>query len=66
MPIYEYACDQCSARFEKLVPNMEAQVTCPECSAQPRRLPSVFSSPGATPAPQHGCGGGCQCFPSSN
>lgn len=60
MPIYEYACDQCSARFEKLVPNMNATVSCPTCqSAQLRRLPSVFSSQvqsqtQASPPP--GCG----------
>lgn len=66
MPIYEYACNQCSAHFEKLVPRLEAEVSCPSCeSTNARRLPSVFSSPGATPAPQHGCGGGCQCFPSN-
>ena len=60
MPIYEYACDQCSNRFEKLVPNMEAAVSCPQCeSANLRRLPSVFASPSSGPsadAMPPGCG----------
>ena len=34
MPIYEYQCDECGERFEKLVrlSSPSAQVKCPRCS----------------------------------
>ena len=62
MPIYEYACDSCSQRFEKLVSGLDAPVACPHCeSSQLKRLPSVFSSStggSSAPAPMD-MGGGC-------
>ncbi|MCC6316666.1 MAG: zinc ribbon domain-containing protein [Gemmatimonadaceae bacterium] len=33
MPIYEYACPNCTHRFEALVRNEQAPTSCPACSA---------------------------------
>ncbi|MHB8142073.1 MAG: FmdB family zinc ribbon protein [Thermoleophilia bacterium] len=46
MPIYEYCCGSCKARFEELVRSMEASadVRCPACgSLKTDRLMSGFS-----------------------
>lgn len=31
MPIFEYLCDDCGTKFEKLVRNSKDQVLCPSC-----------------------------------
>lgn len=49
MPIYEYACKACSAKFEKLVRSMthEEPAECPSCgSKQTARELSVFAVAG--------------------
>jgi putative FmdB family regulatory protein len=63
MPIYEYACKSCEAKFEKLVRSMSSQekVPCPSCgSTQTARALSVFAvgAEGAksVPASAPGCG----------
>ncbi len=46
MPIYEYSCGSCEAKFEKLVRSMsgEEKVECPACgSKQTARALSVFA-----------------------
>ena len=46
MPIYEYTCKSCKARFEQLVRNMSEQTEakCPECgSTATVRSLSVFA-----------------------
>lgn len=46
MPIYEYTCKSCKARFEKLVRTMAQgdSVECPECgSKKTEREMSVFA-----------------------
>jgi putative FmdB family regulatory protein len=46
MPIYEYQCKPCGAKFEKLVRTMSSTepVPCPECnSTQTARALSVFA-----------------------
>lgn len=49
MPIYEFECGECGARFEELVA-AGAPVACPECGAEPaRRLYSQVSPPGRQP-----------------
>lgn len=62
MPIYEYACDQCSEQFEQLVRSAadERDVACPKCGATrvSKRL-SVFAARQGVPqaaAPPPGCG----------
>ncbi|MBU4534007.1 MAG: zinc ribbon domain-containing protein [Eubacteriales bacterium] len=50
MPIYEFRCDKCGHRFEKLCPMGETgeNVKCPECDqVYPRKLVSGFAAPGA-------------------
>jgi putative FmdB family regulatory protein len=50
MPIYEFECEECGARFEELVAVDAATLACPECgSARTRRLLSGVSPPGRQP-----------------
>jgi putative FmdB family regulatory protein len=49
MPIYEFECEGCGARFEELVA-AGAEVTCGECgSERTRRLYSTVAQPGRQP-----------------
>jgi putative FmdB family regulatory protein len=49
MPIYEFECEECGARFEELVA-AGAAVTCPSCGCErTRRLYSNVSPPGRQP-----------------
>ena len=49
MPIYEFECEECGARFEELVAAGGA-VACPSCgSERARRLLSTVSPPGRQP-----------------
>jgi len=49
MPIYEFECEECGARFEELVAADDA-VACPSCgSERARRLLSPVSPPGRQP-----------------
>jgi putative FmdB family regulatory protein len=49
MPIYEFECGECGARFEELV-GAEAAAACPACgSERTRRLLSTVSPPGRQP-----------------
>ncbi len=60
MPLYEYECRSCNARFEKLVYNNGTQVACRECGAtNVVQLLSTFavgSSSGKLPAEPGPCG----------
>ena len=47
MPIYEFRCDACGARFEDLVPAGTGSLACPACGAD--RTARVLSAPGAPP-----------------
>ena len=44
MPLYEFSCEACRARFETLVPAGTESVSCPECGAD--RTVRVLSAPG--------------------
>ena len=49
MPIYEFECGECGARFEELIAAGES-VACPSCGAEgSRRLYSEVSPPGRQP-----------------
>ncbi len=73
MPLYEYACNPCGARFERLQPMSAARESdCPRCGLPAKRVLSVFAAPvavgvGAGPSPVGPvsggacCGGGCGC-----
>ena len=46
MPIYEYACPICKARFERLRSMQDSDtVPCPDCGTQARRALSLFAVP---------------------
>jgi putative FmdB family regulatory protein len=50
VPIYEFECEGCGARFEELVATAEVAGPCPQCgSARTRRLISNVSPPGRQP-----------------
>jgi putative FmdB family regulatory protein len=66
MPLYEYGCRACGARFETIRKTSERLVTlpCPQCGAEETSL--RLSAPGyvglASPGPLPACGpagGGC-------
>jgi putative FmdB family regulatory protein len=69
MPIYEYICDSCNERFEKIVINKQQEISCPNCSSKKASIQlSVFATAGGSPpggsASGSGgscCGGGCGC-----
>jgi len=45
MPIYEYKCGKCGARFEMLVSSFSKRVKCEKCgSTRVKKLMSTFSS----------------------
>ena len=49
VPIYEFECEECGARFEELVAT-GAAVACPQCGSEgARRLYSQVSPPGRQP-----------------
>lgn len=43
MPLYEYECQECSHRFEKLVFHEDDQVACPRCAGRVQKLLSAFN-----------------------
>jgi putative FmdB family regulatory protein len=50
VPIYEFECEGCGARFEELVAAGIEGIDCPECgSGRTRRLISPVSPPGRQP-----------------
>jgi putative FmdB family regulatory protein len=50
VPIYEFECEKCGARFEELVTAGAVAVACAECgSARTQRLMSSVSPPGRQP-----------------
>ena len=73
MPIYEYLCDECETRFERIVINKQQEIACPKCASKKATIQlSVFASPtgsssgvSAKSSSSSGggscCGGGCGC-----
>jgi putative FmdB family regulatory protein len=50
MPIYEFECEECGARFEELVASAEVEAACEACgSKRTRRLISNVSPAGRQP-----------------
>jgi putative FmdB family regulatory protein len=51
MPIFEYECRECGAKFERIVGHSAADVTCKQCaSADVYQLLSVFAVAGPSTA----------------
>jgi putative FmdB family regulatory protein len=75
MPIYEYLCDECDTRFERIVINNQQEIACPKCASKKATIQlSVFATPNgsasgasakSSPSFSGGgggcCGGGCGC-----
>ena len=72
MPIYEYVCNTCDNRFDRLrsMSEMDAEAPCPQCDGESARALSVsaaFSTgdSGEMSSVGGGCGGcgpgGCGC-----
>ena len=66
MPIFEYKCDECGTKFEKLIfrQSDEAALNCPECGKQQlHRELSTFAAHSHAPATQAGprCPSGGMC-----
>ncbi|MGD9040083.1 MAG: zinc ribbon domain-containing protein [Desulfobacteraceae bacterium] len=43
MPLYEFNCESCDYRFDKLVLNRDSDVHCPICQGEVKKLMSTFS-----------------------
>jgi len=75
MPIYEYICEECETRFERIVINRQQEIACPKCASKKASIQlSVFAtangssngSSAKTSTSSSGggggcCGGGCAC-----
>ena len=47
MPIYEYVCNDCQSRYEKLVMSNGSAIACPKCGSKKHTLQfSTFSTAG--------------------
>ena len=55
MPIFEYSCEKCGEKFEKLVKNQEVKVACEKCGS--KKVTKLFSSFAA--AVKEGPSGSC-------
>jgi putative FmdB family regulatory protein len=66
MPIYEYVCKDCEARYERLVMSRDARVACPKCGSGRHTLQfSVFAStkPDGASDGASASGPACACTP---
>jgi len=68
MPIYEYVCDDCATRHERIVLSNGSGVTCPKCGSKKQTvLFSVFAAPanggGKAAASSPTSGASCGCTP---
>jgi putative FmdB family regulatory protein len=72
MPIYEYVCDLCKSRFERIVTAKNGQPECPKCGS--RRSTIQFStfaahtgngSSSTAASSDSGASSGCGCTPHS-
>jgi putative FmdB family regulatory protein len=68
MPIYEYVCDDCKARFERLVLTRSEEIACPKCTSRRYTLQfSTFAARGTSSSgasPSEGSAS-CACTPST-
>jgi len=70
MPIYEYICNNCRARYERIVMSASQEIKCPKCASKRHTLQlSVFSagrsSNGTASSEEASSTGGCGCTPHS-
>jgi len=69
MPIYEYVCDDCHTRYERIVMSAGQEIDCPKCASKRHTLQlSVFSAGKSSADGTSSSGvasGGCGCTPHS-
>lgn len=71
MPIYEYECEDCGTRHEKLVMAKGQEIVCPKCASRKQTMQlSVFSAATKSGSSVNGgdsagssAGGSCGCTP---
>jgi putative FmdB family regulatory protein len=71
MPIYEYVCEECTTRFERVVMSKNGKPECPKCGSRKAALQfSVFaahggngSSASSSPSESAPSASGCGCTP---
>ena len=62
MPIFEYVCQECGAKFEKIVASSSVKAVCTQCSStQVERLLSVFAVSAGSSAGPSSESGPCAC-----
>ena len=67
MPIYEYRCQECGEKFEKLVRSSSdhTELACPNCgSKQAEKLLSLFGTSGFSTTPNFTSSSSDSCQPS--
>ncbi len=58
MPIFEYKCNKCNAKFKKLVFSANIEVFCPNCNNyEVKKLFSSFASSGTSSGKGSSCTG---------
>jgi putative FmdB family regulatory protein len=70
MPIYEYVCNDCGERYERIILHKNQAVACPKCASAKHTLQlSVFAAPanGRKPSAERSTpsAGTCGCTPHS-
>ena len=70
MPIYEYVCNDCDARYERIVMSARQEIACPKCESKRHTLQlSVFSAGksanGTSSSSAASSSGACGCTPHS-
>lgn len=70
MPIYEYVCNDCDTRYERIVMSASQEIACPKCESKRHTLQlSVFSAGkstnGSASSSKPSVSGGCGCTPHS-
>jgi putative FmdB family regulatory protein len=70
MPIYEYICNDCQTRYERIVMSAHQEIECPKCESKRHTLQlSVFSAGksanGTASAGDTSGSGSCGCTPHS-
>jgi putative FmdB family regulatory protein len=71
MPIYEYVCDDCGERYEKLVMSKSQAIECPKCASRKKTVQlSVFraatkgaNGTSASSSTDSSFDGSCGCTP---
>jgi putative FmdB family regulatory protein len=72
MPIYEYVCDECKSRYERIVTAQNGKPECPKCGSHRSTIQfSTFAartgngSSSASASAESAAGSACGCTPRS-